>query len=261
MKKTKKTKISLLMPVLNEGINLKVMLKILRATIELPHETLVVYDTLDDDSIPVVKAMQKHYPELRSVHNKLGRGVVNAVKAGVNAARGEYVLVISADDIGPVLAVEDMAGFMDRGCDIVSATRYAYGGRVFGGARIGRHLSRISNWLFHFLSGSSFTDSTVGIKMFRPSVFKKIDLKAKAGWSFGFELAIKAQLQGFRLGEVPIISINRFYGGKSSFRFGPWVSEYTKWFAWGAWNLLKKGKRNQPIRIKIPKKINAKRKK
>ena len=257
-----KIKLSILMPVLNEGINLKIILKILRATIEVPHEVLIVYDSTEDDSIPVVKSMQKNYANLRLVHNKLGRGVVNAIKSGVNSAVGTYVLIIAADDIGPILAVDDMVLLMDEGCDLVNATRYAYGGKNMGGFFTSMFLSRIANRLFCVLAGSALTDSTLGVKMFRRSLFSQIKLESKpVGWAVSFEFAIKAQLAGWKLGEVPMISVNRFYGGKSSFKLGPWVIEYTKWFLWGLRNLHAKGKTKYKTSIKIPEKISFQRKK
>lgn len=250
------------MPVLNEGINLKIMLKILRATIDVPHEVLIVYDAPDDDSIPVVKSMQKDYPHLRLVHNKLGRGVVNAIKSGVKAANGNYVLIIAADDIGPILAVDDMISLMDEGCDLVNATRYAYGGKNMGGFFISIFLSRIANRLFCVLAGSALTDSTLGVKMFRRSLFNQIKLESKpVGWAVSFEFAIKAQLAGWKLGEVPMISVNRFYGGKSSFKLGPWVIEYSKWFLWGLMHLHTKTKTKYRTQVKIPEKISLQRKK
>ena len=257
----KKVKLSILMPVLNEKINLKIMLKILEATVDVPHEVLVVYDAIDDDSIPVVKEMQKHYSNILGVHNKIGRGVANAIKAGIEAAAGDYILVLSADDIGPILTIEDMISLMDKGCDLVNATRYAYGGRILGGYFISRLLSRIANKLLYVLSGSHLTDLTLGVKMFRRSKFKQINIECKpVGWAVALELAIKAQLIGWKIGEVPIISINRFYGGKSSFRLGPWVAEYTKWFLFGLRNLHFPGER-QKVMVKIPNKISLKRKK
>ncbi len=260
-KNNKKIKLSILMPVLNEGVNLKIVLKILEATIDIPHEILVVYDSLDDDSIPVVKEIQKKYPNIKSVHNKLGKGVINAIKSGVNAASGSYILVIAADDVGPVLTIEQMLYLMDKGCDFVSATRYAYNGRVLGGAFTSRLLSKIANRLFHLISGSAFTDLTLGVKMFRRSIFNKLNLQAKpVGWAVAFEMAIKAQLLGLKLGEVPIISINRFYGGKSSFRLGSWVIEYSKWFLWGLKELAVSGNRNA-VALKIPSEFSRIRKK
>jgi len=251
-----KVKLSVIMPVRNEGVNLKIMLQILNAIVEVPHEVLIVYDNLDDDSIPVAKELQKKYAGIRPVHNKRGSGVINAVISGAEAAKGKYVLILAADDIGPIFGVEDMIILMEKGCDLVSATRYARGGHEMGGFFMGRILSRLANKLFYLFSGAALTDSTVGIKMFRPSLLQRIKLQAKpVGWAFAFELSMKAQLSGLKLGEVPVVSINRFYGGKSSFKLGSWVMEYTKWFLWGTWKVYSKGKWRRGIAVRIPKNL------
>lgn len=230
--------LSILMPVRNEGINLKIMLKILRAVLEIPHEVLVVCDDLADTSLPVVKQMQGDYPNLRSVHNQYGRGVTNAIRAGVENACGECILVFAADEVGPVLAIEDMLALIDEGVEFVSCTRYAHGGRRLGGSIIGQMLSRTANLLFHRISGCVLTDATTGIKLMRRAVFHKLDLQARpVGWAVAFEMSIKAQIAGLRLGEVPIISVDRLYGGQSTFRVGPWTAEYLRWFLWGCRHL------------------------
>ena len=61
--------LSIVMPVRNEGINLRIMLKILRAVVDATHEVLVVYDREGDDSLPVVEAMMPIYPTLRLILN------------------------------------------------------------------------------------------------------------------------------------------------------------------------------------------------
>src|SRR3989338_1677461 len=132
----KNLKLSILMPVRNEGVNIEIMLKFLRAVIEIDHEIIIIYDDLNDDSIPVVKRLQSQYPNLRLLHNNLARGVTNAIKAGINACFGEYVLIFAVDEVGPVLAIDDMIRLMDEGCDFVSCTRYAKGGRRLGGSLI-----------------------------------------------------------------------------------------------------------------------------
>ena len=60
-------KLSILLPVRNEEENLAVMLRILRSAIEVPHEVVVITDTPDDLSIPVVKRVAERYPEVRHV--------------------------------------------------------------------------------------------------------------------------------------------------------------------------------------------------
>lgn len=230
-----RVRVSILLPVRNEGPNLKVMLKLLPAALDVPHEVLVVYDRPDDDSLPVVEALRPRYPNLRAIHNDIGPGIPNALRAGVANARGEYVLIFAADEVGPILAIEDMLDLMAQGCEFVSCTRYAHGGRRLGGSAIGGFLSRLANRMFNGIVGSAFTDSTTGIKMFRREVFDRLRLTSRpVGWVVVFEMAIKAELLGLQIGEVPIISIDRLYGGTSTFKLGPWFVEYLRLFLWGA---------------------------
>jgi len=248
----KKTKLTILMPVRNEGVNIGLMVKMLSAVVETPHEILVVHDTADDDSVPAVKRIQVRFRNLRLVRNRLGRGVANAIRAGVEASRGDYILIFAVDEVGPVLAIEDMVALMDEGCDLVSCTRYGHGGRRLGGSVVQRVLSTAGNRVFMLVSGSVFTDSTTGIKMFRKSIFDEITLESRpVGWAVVFELAIKAQAAGLKLGEVPIVSIDRLYGGKSTFRLGPWLKEYLRWFLWGMKHLRSR-KPHKP-KVRLPK--------
>ncbi|MFC1753134.1 glycosyltransferase [Thermoproteota archaeon] len=247
-----KIKLSILIPVFNEGINIKIMLKILSSIVDVEHEILVIYDFEGDNTVPEVESLSDKYPNVRLVFNKLGKGVINALRAGVDASRGDYILIFAADEVGPVLAIEDMIYLLDGGCDLVSCTRYAYGGRRLGGSLIGGFLSRFANKLLCILSSSALTDATTGIKMFKRKVFEEIQLESKPiGWAFIFELTVKTQYKGLRLGEVPIVSIDRLYGGKSTFLLGPWIKEYLRWFIWAVMHLpvLRKGKKPE---IRIP---------
>jgi glycosyltransferase involved in cell wall biosynthesis len=245
--------LSILLPVRNEGINLRIMLKILRAVVDEPHEVLVVYDSPQDDSIPVVQEMHQFYPELRGLENNLGRGVVNAIRAGVAASAGDVILIFAADEVGPVLAIEDMMALLREGCDFVSCTRYAHGGRRLGGSIIGAILSFSANWLFHRVAACPLTDATTGIKMFRKEIFSSLNLESRpVGWTVAFEMAIKAQHAGLRLGEVPIVSIDRLYGGESTFRVGPWIMEYSRWFFWGVRAAWKNRSPSRAATVRIP---------
>ena len=245
--------LSIVMPVRNEGLNLRIMLKILGAVVEVPHEVLIVVDHRDDASVPVVESISPQYARLSLVHNTHGAGILNALRAGVEAAQGRYILIFAADEVGPVLAIDDMIALMEAGCDFVSCTRYAYGGRRLGGSWVGGLLSRAANRLFWLWSGSQLTDSTTGIKMFTREVFNRLELRSRpVGWAVAFELSIKAQLAGLRLGEVPIVSIDRLYGGKSTFRLGPWTVEYFRWFVWGLRELRRTRPQRGGVIVRIP---------
>lgn len=248
-------KLSILMPVRNEGASIRTMLKMLGAIVEVPYEVLVVYDLQDDDTVGAVESWQSHFPNVRLIHNNFGRGVANAIKAGVDASKGKYVLLFAVDEMGPLLAIEDMISLMDRGCDLVSCTRYSSGGRRLGGSLVGRIISRAANNLFRIMAGVTFTDGTTGIKMFKKELFKKFTIESNpVGWAVVFEIMVKAQKSGMRIGEVPIISIDRLYGGKSTFALGLWIKEYLRWFIWGVKN-LRGSKNREKVMVKIPESV------
>jgi dolichol-phosphate mannosyltransferase len=226
--------LSIVVPVRNDAPSVNVMVRILDAIVDTPNEVIVVYDDPDDTCIPVIEQLRPRYPQLRGVHNDVARGLLPALRAGIEAARGKYVLIYAADEIGPVLAIKNMLRLMDAGCEFVSATRYAGGGRRYGGSLLGHILSRSANKLFGICSATALSDCTSGIKMFRREIFQQLKLVGRGGgWSCAFEMAISAQLQGLKIGEVPIVSIDRLFGGESTFRPVPWVMAYLKVFLWG----------------------------
>jgi len=247
---TDRPTLTVLLPVRNEGSSLKVLLRLLPGAIDVPHEVLVVHDKRDDDSIPVVESFRGRYPGLRAVHNDRGVGMPNAVRAGVASAAGDLIMIFAADDIGPLTAIEQMVALMRRGCDFVASTRYAHGGRRIGGHAFGAFLSRVANLLLHLMGGSVFSDLTSGRVMFRRELFEQLDPRSPAvGWVAVFEMTMRAELVGLRLGEVPIVSVDRLYGGRSTFRLGPWFVEYLRWFLWGLRELRRPGRSRQgPMR-------------
>jgi len=249
-------KLSLLMPVRNDGASIRVVLRVIEAIVTLPHEVLVIYDFSDDTTVPVVRKLQQQYRNVHLIHNTFGKGVSNALRAGVGHARGKYIAICTADEIIPSLTITDMVTLMDAGCEFVSATRYAHGGRRYGGSRIQFVFSWIGNKIFQLLSGSVLTDCTTGYKAFKKSIFEKIAIDSQAfSWSVAFELAVKAQIARLKLGEVPIISIDRLYGGQSSFSLWRWLKEYFVWFLWGIWE-LRSAKNRQKNVMRLTKSMN-----
>jgi dolichol-phosphate mannosyltransferase len=108
------------------------------------------------------------------------------------------------------------------------------GGKRLGGSFVGGLLSRVANRIFRLITGLVLTDATTGIKMIRKSAIKRLVIESNpVGWAFAFELSIKAQLEGMKLGEIPLTSIDRLFGGSSTFKLGSWLKEYLRWFWWG----------------------------
>ena len=74
----------------------------------------------------------------------------------------------------------------------------------------------------------------------KKNVWHNINLESKPiGWAFSFELSIKAYIKNYKISEFPIKSVDRLFGGASTFELGPWVKEYLKWFFWGIKNTKK----------------------
>jgi glycosyltransferase involved in cell wall biosynthesis len=245
-------KLSVLLPVRNETMNLRVMLRILRAVLVVPHEVIIIFDSETDASIRVVEDVRGEHAQVRSLLNTLGCGVAGAITAGVRAARGDRILIFAADEVGPVLAIEDMIALMDEGVEFVSVTRYAHGGRRLGGSMIGHALSRTANSLLGTIADIGLTDATTGIKLFRRSDFNRLTEGTSAvGWSIAFEMSINARLIGLKLGEVPTISIDRLFGGKSSFKLIPWVIGYLGYFVMAIRKLPRAKKADVKVRIPV----------
>ena len=118
--------------------------------------------------------------------------------------------------------------------DFVSGTRYSKGGARLGGSIIGSFLSRLSNFTFNKLTKSQLTDITTGIKMMKKQVWNSIEFNSKPiGWAFAFELSIKVIIANHKVSEIPFKSVDRLFGGKSTFKVGAWTLEYLKWFFYG----------------------------
>ena len=82
---------------LNEADNIQLFLRDLEAALHESHETLIVYDFPEDNTLAAVAAMTPACPNVRLIHNTLGKGVLNALKAGFQASEGDVVIVMMAD--------------------------------------------------------------------------------------------------------------------------------------------------------------------
>ena len=134
--------LTVVMPVWNEGERVAPTLRAFAAAGRTPFELLVVYDMPEDTTVAVVERLVAEIPGLRACRNGLGRGVLNAMKAGIAAAQAAYVLITMADGSDEYANVDRMVGLAREGVDVVAASRYMPGGQQLGGPRLKRLLSR-----------------------------------------------------------------------------------------------------------------------
>ena len=240
-------KLSIILPVYNEKESLNIMVRLLNSTIKFNIEIIIVHDSLTDNSIEAANNLKNEYKNIKVIHNKIGPGVKNAVQTGVENSSNEIILVTAVDEVFPIISIEKMLDeIIKNNKDFVSGTRYSKGGARLGGSFIGSLLSQTANKIFNLLSNIPLTDCTTGIKMMKKKVWNNIKFESNpVGWAFAFELSIKSYIQGYKITEYPIKSVDRLFGGSSTFKIGSWIKEYLKWFIWGLikTNKLKKNEK------------------
>ena len=221
--------LSIIVPVYREGEAARRVLADLATGAPTPHEILVVHDEADDPTLPVVAALRATYPQMRAVHNQLGRGPALALRAGFAAAAGDAVLVTMADDSDEIRDIAPMLARLADGYDLVAASRYMRGGRQLGGPPLKRMLSRTAGVSLHWLIGLPTADPTSAYKMYRKAMLDRLVLDSDAGFEIALEITVKAFLAGYRITELPTTWRDRVVG-QSNFKLWRWLPLYLRWY-------------------------------
>ena len=79
-------RVTVVVPAYNEGEHIVPVLDRLFESVHLACEVLVVVDSEDDLTVPVVSEYQLKEPRIRCVINTYGRGPANAIRFGMDSA-------------------------------------------------------------------------------------------------------------------------------------------------------------------------------
>ena len=221
--------LSVVLPVYNEGEAVAPVIRALVHCIHVPCEILVVYDFDADTTVPVARALASELPSVRPLHNELGRGVLNAMKAGIAAARSPYVLVSMADGSDEPQVVDRMVELARAGADVVAASRYMKGGHQIGGPVLKRTMSRMAGLSLHWFAGVPIHDPTSNFKLYSRRFLDSVTIESTAGFELALELSVKATLARLRLAEVPTTWRDRT-AGQSIFKLRKWLPHYLHWY-------------------------------
>ena len=225
--------LSVVIPVYNEGENVLPTLRgLYRSVHTRPFEVLVVHDFDQDATVPVVERLAPEMPGLRLHRNRVGRGVLNALKSGLGAAEAPYVLVMMADGSDEPEIVDRMVDLARAGADVVSGSRYMTGGRQVGGPLVKKTLSRLAGLSLHWVGGIPTHDSTSNFRLYSRRLLDSVTIESGAGFELGLELTVKAHLMGMRVAEVPTTWRDRT-AGESRFRMLDWIPHYLHWYRGG----------------------------
>ncbi len=210
-----RVRLSVVMPVLNEGRTLReIVARVLAATGLVELELVIVDDGSTDDSRAIVEELAGRHPNIRARFHPENRGKGAAVREGLGLATGDWVLIQDADLeydpadydrlLGPALSGAADAVYGSRfAADPAAACRRA---RRWWHTLGNRSLTALCN----LLNGLHLTDMETCYKLIRGDLARRLRLTSD---SFTIEPEITARLAraGARIVEVPISYRGRTY--------------------------------------------------
>lgn len=201
---TRTTKVSVVVPAMNEEKNISLVLKQLPENL---HEVILVDGNSEDDTIEAARAA---YPEIR-VLVQSGRGKGDALRTGFAAVTGNLVVMLDADGSADPAEIPRFVEALEEGADFAKGSRFLEGGGstdITGTRRLGNaFLSGTAN----LLHGTHFTDLCYGYNAFWARCLPFISLDVP-----GFEVETLINLRiasaGMKITEVPSYELDRIYG-------------------------------------------------
>jgi glycosyltransferase involved in cell wall biosynthesis len=135
------------------------------------------------------------------------KGYGNALRGGITAAHGKWIIMGDADDSYDFSSINPFIEKLRDGWELVMGCRLpAGGGTVMPGAMPWKH-RWIGNPALSFIGRLFFRcpahDFHCGLRAFTKEGFERIDLRT-TGMELASELVIKSTLRGLRITEVPI---------------------------------------------------------
>jgi dolichol-phosphate mannosyltransferase len=202
-------------PTYNERDNIeKLVGEILSQSEEV--EILIVDDNSPDGTGKIVDELVRKNSRIHVIHRAGKLGLGSAYREGFKyalEAGADYVFEMDADfSHDPAM----IPRFLDkiREFDVVIGSRYLNGVSVVNWPIRRLILSYCANVYARMITGLNISDCTGGFKCFRRKVLESIDLdRIKSdGYSFQIEMNYRCVERGFRVGELPIIFIDRHAG-------------------------------------------------
>jgi glycosyltransferase involved in cell wall biosynthesis len=197
-------RVSVIIPTLNEESNLPAVLQDLPSFLQ---EVIIVDGLSQDRTVEVARTMR---PDCQIVlESKRGKGA--AVRAGLRASRGEYVIILDADYSHDPAEIVRMIERLDEGYDLVHGSRFLPG----GGSSDLTPFRLLGNRLFvlitNLLHGSHYTDVCYGYLAMRRQSAVRLAVMAD-GMEIDAELLILAHRARLKISEVPSFERKRLSG-------------------------------------------------
>lgn len=194
-------KVSAVMPCLNEAASLAICISKARAALDrlgLAGEIVIADNGSTDGSIAIAEGLGA-----RVVHVST-RGYGAALIGGINAARGEIIVMADADDSYDWSEIGTFVAKIDEGNDMVIGNRFR--GGILPGAMppLHRYLGNpVLSTIARLVSRAPVGDFHCGMRAFTKSGFNRMALST-TGMELATEMVMNAARNGLRIAEIPI---------------------------------------------------------
>ena len=192
--------LTILMPCLNEGETLATCIGKARAFLErsgVSGEVLIADNGSTDGSQAIAERAGA-----RVVH-ETRKGYGSALRAGIAAARGRYIVMGDADDSYDFTALDPFVAELRAGADLVMGNRFRGGIAPQAMPPLHRYLGNPAlSGIGRLFFRSPIGDFHCGLRGFRAEVLRGLGL-ATDGMEFASEMVVRATVEKLRIVEVP----------------------------------------------------------
>ena len=207
--------LSLVVPVYNESQRLDLVIGALTDPIDWGiftlHEIIFVNDGSRDNSLALLRRYKPDLSKITGAPVKIityrpNRGKGAAIRAGMLAATGDYILMMDADMSTPMSELKRLQAPARRHLPVVVGTRKAAYTRVEKSQPWHRQfLGHVFTWLTQLILGSPVSDFTCGFKLFRCDVAQAVFTRARIDrWAYDSEIIFLAERLGYQVREVVV---------------------------------------------------------
>jgi glycosyltransferase involved in cell wall biosynthesis len=210
--------VSIVIPAYNEEARLPALLEKLTAEAESAaaeaglrlHETLIVDDGSTDRTRRMLEAAAAEDDGLKPILEfDRNRGKGAAFAAGALRAEGDYVLLADVDLSTPLGELKKLTAALEAGADLAIGSRAVPGAVVERGPLHRKVTGNTFNGAVRLLTGLRVKDTQNGFKLFPAEVVQRYAARQTCpGFAFDVELLMRAQLDGLRIAEVPILYLH-----------------------------------------------------
>jgi len=193
--------LSVVMPCLNEAETLAICIKKAQGFFVqsgIVGEIIIADNGSTDGSQEIAKSLQAHVVVIPE------KGYGAALRGGITAARGKYIIMGDADDSYDFSDLSVFVTKLKEGNDLVMGNRFK--GGIAEGAMpfLHRYLGNpVLSFVGRLLFKTPIGDFHCGLRGFSKEAFERMELRT-SGMEFASEMVVKASLLKLKITEVPI---------------------------------------------------------